>query len=176
MTHEVKGLVYKTYSTGRQVVDWVKNIQFTVDGYTINILKNEMVEKTAKKSGKTRKERRLTVSIDGTNSVEVGTESVKKGSFIKRLLKITIEPINETTEEVETESIKEADFSGIEMLTDEELKSKEDRFYKLYASTPYYLVGGKVEEEYESHILNLQIESVDESDFDLDELEQMLAM
>lgn len=172
MIHDVKGLVYKTYSTGRQVVDWVKNIQFTVDGYTINILKNEMVEKTAKKSGKTRKERRLTVTIDGTNSLEVGTESIKKGSFIKRLLKIT----NETTEEVETESFKEADFSGIEMLTDEELKSKEDRFYKLYASRPYYLVGGKVEEEYENHILNLQIESVDESDFDLDELEQMLAM
>ena len=109
MTHEVKGLVYKTYSTGREVVDWGKNTRFTVDGYTINIIKNEMVEKIAKKSGKTRKERRLTLQLNGfQETYECGTESVKKGSFLKNLLKRSItEVVKEEVKEVKpVEEIK----------------------------------------------------------------------
>lgn len=88
MKHMVNGLVMRAFKTGRQVVDWAKVSSFTVDGHEVQVLKNEMVVKVTK-NGNERKERRLTVTIDGFNSVEVGTESVKKGTFITRLLKVT---------------------------------------------------------------------------------------
>lgn len=88
MKHMVNGLVMRAFKTGRKVVDWAKVSSFTVDGHEVQVLKNEMVVKVTK-NGNERKERRLTVTIDGFNSVEVGTESVKKGTFITRLLKVT---------------------------------------------------------------------------------------
>ena len=76
----------KIQSTGRVVVDWqsvVVGFKLTIDTYIINVLNNEMVEKTAKTSGKKRKERRLTVQLNGfQETYECGTESIKKGSFL----------------------------------------------------------------------------------------------
>ena len=87
----------KTQSTGRVVVNWneVKTgFTLTVDTHIINVLKNEMVEKIAKISGNKRKERRLTVQLNGfQETYECGTESFKKGSFLKKLIKKSITKI-----------------------------------------------------------------------------------
>ena len=79
-------LPMKIYSTGRKVVDWqgvIVGFKLTIDTYIIRVLENKMVEKTAKTSGKKRKERRLTLQLNGfEETYECGTESFKKGSFL----------------------------------------------------------------------------------------------
>ena len=99
MAHMVSGLQMKTFKTGKQVVDWKALKCFNVDGHDVKVVSNETVIKVSR-NGKERKERRLRVTIDGIHSIEVGTESIKKGSFINRLLKETM-VIEEPTEEVE---------------------------------------------------------------------------
>ena len=79
----------KTFKTGKQVVDWKALKCFNVDGCDVKVISNETIVKVSR-YGKERKERRLTVTIDGVHSIEVGTESIKKGSFINRLLRETI--------------------------------------------------------------------------------------
>ena len=87
-------LPMKIYSTGRKVVDWqgvIVGFKLTIDTYIIHVLENKMVEKTAKTSGKKRKERRLTLQLNGfEETYECGTESFKKGSFLKNLIKKSI--------------------------------------------------------------------------------------
>lgn len=98
MKHMISGLVMKKWGS-KMVVDWAKVVEFNVDGHDVKVISNETIVKVSK-SGKERKERRLTVTIDGIHSIEVGTESIKKGSFINRLLRETM-VIEEPTEEVE---------------------------------------------------------------------------
>lgn len=93
-------LPMKIYSTGRKVVDWqgvIVGFKLTIDTYIIRVLENKMVEKTAKTSGKKRKERRLTLQLNGfEETYECGTESFKKGSFLKNLIKKSITEIVKT--------------------------------------------------------------------------------
>ena len=93
-------LPMKIYSTGRKVVDWqgvIVGFKLTIDTYIIRVLENKMVEKTAKISGKKRKERRLTLQLNGfEETYECGTESFKKGSFLKNLIKKSITKIIKT--------------------------------------------------------------------------------
>ena len=93
-------LPMKIYSTGRKVVDWqgvIVGFKLTIDTYIIRVLENKMVEKTAKISGKKRKERRLTLQLNGfEETYECGTESFKKGSFLKNLIKKSITKIVKT--------------------------------------------------------------------------------
>lgn len=93
-------LPMKIYSTGRKVVDWqgvIVGFKLTIDTYIIHVLENKMVEKTAKTSGKKRKERRLTLQLNGfEETYECGTESFKKGSFLKNLIKKSITKIVKT--------------------------------------------------------------------------------
>jgi hypothetical protein len=145
MKHMVNGLVMRAFKTGRQVVDWAKVSSFTVDGHEVQVLKNEMVVKVTK-NGNERKERRLTVTIDGFNSVEVGTESVKKGTFITRLLKVTKVTKAQPTQQPTQQSCFIATF----------LESKID---------------GDVDRE---AIDALNAFWNDESEFDLEELERMV--
>lgn len=90
-------LPIKTYSTGRQVVDWqgvMVGFKLAIDTHIVNVLENKMVEKVAKVSGNKRKERRLTVQLEGfKETYECGTESFKKGSFLKNLIKKSITKI-----------------------------------------------------------------------------------
>ena len=97
MKHMVSSLVMKKWGS-KMVVDWAKVVEFNVDGHDVKVVSNETIVKVSK-SGKERKERRLTVTIDGIHSIEVGTESIKKGSFINRLLRETM--VEQPTEEVE---------------------------------------------------------------------------
>ena len=82
----------RKYSTGREVVNWVEvKGEYTLDNETtILIISNKLVEKTSKKTGNKRKERRLEVALKGFEEfIEIGTESLKKLSFIKRLRKLS---------------------------------------------------------------------------------------
>lgn len=167
MEHIVTGLQMKTFKNGRQVVDWRNILQFTVDGHQIKVISNEMVVKVAKTSGKERKERRLTVTIDGTHSIEVGTESVKKGSFIKRLLKIT-ELSEQPKEEMTSfdKMLNEIEITTVTPMNDEELQQYAFQCLREAMTKPNYDVN------------NVQCicDCIDEDEFDLDALEAELAM
>ena len=83
----------KQYKTGRVVVNWSaigKGMTLQIDSlHEIEIVSNENVMKISK-SGNTRKERRLALKLKGyIEGLNVGTESFKKLSFVKRLLKIS---------------------------------------------------------------------------------------
>ena len=82
-------LPMKTYSTGKQVVNWVMvNGSYNFGESVVEVIANKMVEKIAKVSGNKRKERRLTVRLNGfEDEYECGTESFRKGSFLKNLIK-----------------------------------------------------------------------------------------
>lgn len=95
----------RKYSTGREVVNWVEvKGEYTLDNETtILIISNKMIEKISKKTGNKRKERRLEVTLKGfRESVEIGTESLKKLSFIKRLRKIAKTTIEKAIENIKT--------------------------------------------------------------------------
>ena len=146
MAHMVNGLVMKTFKTGKQVVDWKALKCFNVDGHDVKVVSNETVIKVSR-NGKERKERRLTVTIDGIHSIEVGTESIKKGSFINRLLRETM--VEEPTEEP----------------VDEDQEPKYSCWMECY----------KGDDRYNQEKLQEAIDTWnDETGFDIDELERML--
>ena len=145
MAHMVSGLVMKKWGS-KMVIDWAKVVEFNVDGHDVKVISNEMVSKMSK-NNKSRKERRLTVTIDGIHSIEVGTESIKKGSFINRLLKETMvieQPTEELTEEFEEKRSLE-----------EIMKNWEQRVEKEGTTEIYRMLD-------------------DENEFDIDELERMV--
>ena len=169
MKHNVNGLQMKTYKTGRSVVDWANVSSFTVDGHEVQVIKNENVVKVSK-NGNERKERRLTLTIDGINSVEVGTESVKKGSFITRLLKVTV--VEQPKQEVEVEEIDQWDerrftrlYTDYDAKQENEMKSFLDELLEV-SQTNY-----RVDKD---EVTKMQEFWNDESEFDIDELEQMV--
>ena len=144
MAHMISGLVMKKWGS-KMVVDWAKVVEFNVDGHDVKVISNETIVKVSK-SGKERKERRLTVTIDGIHSIEVGTESIKKGSFINRLLRETMveQPTEELTEEFEEKrSLKE-------IMEDWEQRVREEGTTEIYRMLD------------------------DETDFDINELEAMV--
>lgn len=80
------------------VVNWnLVNGSYSFGESVVEVISNKMVEKIAKASGNKRKERRLTVRLNGFNDeYECGTESFKKGSFLKNLIKKSIHKVIET--------------------------------------------------------------------------------
>ena len=153
MAHMVSGLQMKTFKTGKQVVNWKALKCFNVDGHDVKVVSNETVIKVSR-NGKERKERRLRVTIDGIHSIEVGTESIKKGSFINRLLKETM-AIEEPTEEP----------------VDEPFTFNEDQEPKYSCWIECY----KGDDRYDQEKLQEAIDTWnDESEFDIDELEAMI--
>lgn len=94
MTYEVACLPQKKWGQ-KQIVDWKairNNDKIKYNNATIVVVNNEMITKVSK-TGNTRKERRITIKL-GTMLKEVGTESFKKGSFLKRMLKSKVEKVD----------------------------------------------------------------------------------
>lgn len=91
-------LPMKTYSTGKMVVNWTMvNGSYTFGESIVEVIANKIVEKIAKVSGNKRKERRLTVRLNGfEDEYECGTESFRKGSFLKNLIKKSVHKLIET--------------------------------------------------------------------------------
>lgn len=98
----------KTYKTGKVVIDWksiTEGFEIEVDEQTFIVVSNENVEKVSKTTDKPYKVRRIVISDVHGNELEVGTESFKKGSFVKRFNKLY--PQVEEVVTVETEVIED---------------------------------------------------------------------
>ena len=82
----------KVYKTGKEVVDWKqvdKGYTVEIEDVAVVVVSNENVSKTSKTSGKDYKTRRLIVTdVNESVELEVGADSFKKGSFIKRFKKL----------------------------------------------------------------------------------------
>lgn len=98
----------KTYKTGKVVIDWksiTEGFEIEVDEQTFTVVSNENVDKVSKTTDKPYKVRRIVISDVHGNELEVGTESFKKGSFVKRFNKLY--PQVEEVVTVETEVIED---------------------------------------------------------------------
>lgn len=82
----------------KMVVNWnMVNGSYSFGENIVEVIANKMVEKFAKVSGNKRKERRLTVRLNGfEDEYECGTESFKKGSFLKNLIKKSVHKLIKT--------------------------------------------------------------------------------
>ena len=98
----------KTYKTGKVVIDWksiTTGFEIEVDEQVFTVVSNENVDKVSKTTDKPYKVRRIVISDVHGNELEVGTESFKKGSFVKRFNKLY--PQVEEVVTVETEVVEE---------------------------------------------------------------------
>lgn len=92
----------------KEVTDWNKVSEgsiYVVDGEVVEVVKNEMITKISK-TGKARKERRVTTRIVGhTEELESSSDSFKSGRFIKKLKQLTYK-IKEKTKKVVKKVVK----------------------------------------------------------------------
>ena len=98
----------KTYKTGKEVINWkeiTEGFEIEVSEQTFIVVSNENVDKVSKTTDKPYKVRRIVISDVHGNELEVGTESFKKGSFVKRFNKLY--PQVEEVVTVETEVIED---------------------------------------------------------------------
>lgn len=193
-------LPIKTYKTGREVVDWKQvNQGFTVEieDVKIVVVSNENVEKVSKTTDKPYKTRRLVITdINELVQLEVGSESFKKGSFLKRFKKLLdeVKPVvieeTEVIEETDTPieviiDLGESDTSDDDfdyskhMMTDSEITDKTNEFYaeltgqgllQAYSDMQY---GKSVDAKMSQQIMQIFDDTIDD-DLDLDEVERML--
>ena len=103
-------LPVKQFKTGREVVDW-KQVQegFEVElkGQKFVVVSNMNVDKMSKSTGKAYKTRRIVIRDVHGNELEIGADSFKKGSFLKRFNKLY--PLVEEVKEVQAEVVEESD-------------------------------------------------------------------
>ena len=134
----------RVYKTGRTVISWkeiTEGFEVEVNEQTFTVVKNENVEKVSKTTGKAYKTRRLTVADVNGNELEVGADSFKKGSFIKRFNKlyplVKAEPKAEVKKIVidlgakAEETEEERAFWESHIMTDSEQVDYKNRLYKL---------------------------------------------
>lgn len=104
-------LPVKQFKTGRECINWkeiTEGFEIKVGEQTFTVVKNENVEKVSKTTGKAYKTRRLTIADVNGNTMEVGTESFKKGSFVKRFNKLYPQ-VEETSVEVIPTVVEKSD-------------------------------------------------------------------
>ena len=193
-------LPVKQFKTGREVVDWKQiNQGFTVEieDVKIVVVSNENVEKVSKTTDKPYKTRRLVVTdINELVQLEVGSESFKKGSFLKRFKKLLDEVKPVVIEETDTpteviidlgeisKEIKEEresddfDYSQHTM-TDSEITDRTNEFYAelteqgLLQTYSDWENGKSVDATSQQRIMQILDDTLDD-DLDLDEVERML--
>lgn len=193
-------LPVKQFKTGREVVDWKQiNQGFTVEieDVKIVVVSNENVEKVSKTTDKPYKTRRLVVTdINELVQLEVGSESFKKGSFLKRFKKLLDEVKPVVIEETDTpteviidlgeisKEIKEEresdDFDYSQhMITDSEITDRTNEFYAeltgqgLLQTYSDWENGKSVDVTSQQRIMQILDDTLDD-DLDLDEVERML--
>ena len=187
-------LPVKQFKTGREVVDWKQiNQGFTVEieDVKIVVVSNDNVEKVSKTTDKPYKTRRLVVTdINELVQLEVGSESFKKGSFLKRFKKLLDEVKPVVIEETDTPTeviidLGESDASDDDfdyskhIMTDSEITDKTNEFYaelteqgllQAYSDMQY---GKTVDAKMSQQIMQILDDTIDD-DLDLDEVERML--
>lgn len=187
----VNQLPKKVYSTGREVIDWKqidKGFTIEVNGQKFIVVSNENVGKVSK-SGNAYKTRRLIIADVNGNEMEIGTESFKKGSFIKRFnkqfpivkevpteRKTVVINLGELLQEQEQEDT--FDYESHRM-TDSEQTELTNELYKilterglLQAYTDWE--NGKIVDKTTMERIMRAIDDSIQDDFDLDEIEKML--
>ena len=190
-------LPIKTYKTGREVVDWKQvNQGFTVEieDVKIVVVSNENVEKVSKTTDKPYKTRRLVITdVNELVQLEVGSESFKKGSFLKRFKKLLDEVKPVVIEETDTPTEVIIDLGEIfksdasdddfdyskHIMTDSEITDRTNEFYaeltgqgllQAYSDMQY---GKSVDAKMSQQIMQIFDDTIDD-DLDLDEVERML--
>lgn len=193
-------LPVKQFKTGREVVDWKQiNQGFTVEieDVKIVVVSNDNVEKVSKTTDKPYKTRRLVVTdINELVQLEVGSESFKKGSFLKRFKKLLDEVKPVVIEETDTpteviidlgeisKEIKEEresdDFDYSQhTITDSEITDRTNEFYAelteqgLLQTYSDWENGKSVDATSQQRIMQILDDTIDD-DLDLDEVERML--
>lgn len=187
-------LPVKQFKTGREVVDWKQiNQGFTVEieDVKIVVVSNDNVEKVSKTTDKPYKTRRLVVTdINELVQLEVGSESFKKGSFLKRFKKLLDEVKPVVIEETDTPTeviidLGESDVSDDDfdyskhIMTDSEITDKTNEFYAelteqgLLQTYSDWENGKSVDATSQQRIMQILDDTLDD-DLDLDEVERML--
>lgn len=179
----------KVYSTGKEVINWkeiTEGFEIEVDGKTLIVVKNENVEKVSKSTGKAYKTRRLLITdIDRLVELEVGSESFKKGSFIKRFDKLLkqVKPkrvIIDLTEEKTEVTEEDKAFLESHTMTDSEMTDQRNRLYRILTERGLLQAysdwehGKTVDKDTVQQIM-IAIDDSMEEDLDFDEIERMLA-
>ena len=187
-------LPVKQFKTGREVVDWKQiNQGFTVEieDVKIVVVSNDNVEKVSKTTDKPYKTRRLVITdINELVQLEVGSESFKKGSFLKRFKKlldevkpVVIEETDTPTEVIidlgESDTLDDDFDYSKHIMTDSEITDKTNEFYaelteqgllQAYSDIQY---GKSVDAKMSQQIMQILDDTIDD-DLDLDEVERML--
>lgn len=136
-------LPVKRFKTGRECVDWKKvneGFEVKVGEQTFIIVSNTNVDKVSKSTGKPYKARRIVVADVYGHELEIGADSLRKGSFVKRFNKLypLVERKQEVAEPKEvtkividlTEEKAEDDFKP-NMYTQQELTERDNRLYEI---------------------------------------------
>lgn len=179
----------KVYSTGKEVINWkeiTEGFEIEVDGKTLIVVKNENVEKVSKSTGKAYKTRRLLITdIDRLVELEVGSESFKKGSFIKRFDKLLkqVKPkrvIIDLTEEKTEVTEEDKTFLESHTMTDSEMTDQRNRLYRILTERGLLQAysdweHGKTVDKDTMQQIMIAIDDSMEEDLDFDEIERMLA-
>lgn len=122
----------RVYKTGKVVVNWAKVEKgFTVEheGAIYKVVSNKNVEKVSK-NGNTYKTRRLVITdVNELVELEIGTDSFKKGSFIKRFNKLLQ---NAKPKEVKNLGAENDDFDYSQhMYTESERVEQQNELYRI---------------------------------------------
>ena len=185
----------KTYKTGKVVIDWksiTTGFEIEVDEQMFTVVSNENVDKVSKTTDKPYKVRRIVISDVHGNELEVGTDSFKKGSFVKRFNKLypqveevvtvkteVIEEVptdNPTVEQTFEEKTVEDDFE-FEVLSQEEQTKRVNEMYKIIGERGLWDdFNGCVysDKPMTSDLFKAIVDSVEEIDIDFDEIQKQL--
>lgn len=187
----VNQLPKKVYSTGREVIDWKqidRGFTIEVNGQKFIVVSNENVGKVSK-SGNAYKTRRLTIADVNGNELEVGADSFKKGSFIKRFnkqfptvkevpteRKTVVINLGELLQEQEQEDT--FDYESHRM-TDSEQTELTNDLYKILTERGLIQAytdweHGKIVDKATMERIMRAIDDSIQEEFDLDEVEKML--
>lgn len=181
----------KTYKTGKVVIDWksiTTGFEIEVDEQVFTVVSNENVDKVSKTTDKPYKVRRIVISDVHGNELEVGTESFKKGSFVKRFNKlypqveevVTVE--TEVIEEVPTveqtfeEKTVEDDFE-FEVLSQEEQTKRVNEMYRIIGERGLWDDFNRStynDKPISADLFKAIVDSVEEIDIDFDEIQKQL--
>lgn len=181
----------KTYKTGKVVIDWksiTTGFEIEVDEQVFTVVSNENVDKVSKTTDKPYKVRRIVINDVHGNELEVGTESFKKGSFVKRFNKlypqveevVTVE--TEVIEEVPTveqtfeEKTVEDDFE-FEVLSQEEQTKRVNEMYRIIGERGLWDDFNRSaynDKPISADLFKAIVDSVEEIDIDFDEIQKQL--
>ena len=121
-------LPVKQFKTGRECINWkeiTEGFEVELNGQKFVVVSNMNVDKMSKSTGKAYKTRRIVIRDVHGNELEIGADSFRKGSFLKRFNKLyplaevkAVEEVKEVQAEVVEESDVERQNRMYEILTE----------------------------------------------------------